>query len=92
MEDLCLLSGLICPRLSEIDKSIMFQIMGKIKNKKVKPHACIPMVDIFSMILSRAGHENLHNSIDEAIMLKVLIKIISVSTMECLYQPNIIVL
>jgi hypothetical protein len=49
------------------------------------------MVDIFLWSYPRAGHENLQNFIDEAIMLKVLIKIRSVSTMECLYQPNIIV-
>lgn len=47
------------------------------ENRKMEPHACIPMVDTFSfMILSFAGHENLHNSVDEALLLKVLTKIL----------------
>lgn len=63
--------------LSEIDKSIGFRSIGKWKIGRWSPMLCIPMVDTFSfMILSCAGHENLHNSVDEALLLKVLTKIL----------------
>jgi hypothetical protein len=46
-EDLCLFSGLICPRLSEIDKSIGFRIMWKWKIGRCSPMLVSPWLTIF---------------------------------------------
>jgi len=103
------LSGLLRPRVFEMDKSVRFGIIGKMENRMMELHAYIPMVgpflrnlvlseihdmrcdysysrfnqnseyqtDIFSMTCgASAGHENLHNSVDEALLLKVCTNIL----------------